>query len=181
VFKKVFGFVERSLAVAGLCFIVFHLGFGLSEIVSDSMSPTLQGDAGEPDNDVYLYERISTRFGAPSRQSLVVFEDGDGVRIAKRVVGLPGESLRIKDSQLEVNGTLLPPPAEGVRYLRAGKLRPRRDKPETYTVPEGTVFVLGDNSRDSYDSRFYGGLEEKRWRGRAVAVVWPPSRWSWVW
>jgi signal peptidase I len=174
-------FLERSLAAAGLFFLVFHAGFGLSEIVSGSMAPTLQGEAGEPNNDWYVYERVSTRFGPPPRRSLLVFQSSEGLQVAKRVVGFPGEALRIVDGRLEVNGRLIEPPAEGLRYLSAGRLRPRPDAGETHTVAEETVFVLGDNARDSFDSRFHGGLPPKRWRGRAVAVVWPPSRWSWVW
>lgn len=171
--------LERCLALTGAFFLVFHAGFGVSEMVSPSMSPTLEGDGDRSDNDWILFERISTQFAPPPRRKLVVFQSKEGIQVAKRVMGFGGESIRIVDGDLEVDGTLYP--VDGVRYLRAGRLRPRRNAAKTTRVEDDTVFVLGDNSRDSWDSRFVGGLERKRWRGRVVCVAWPPSRWSWQW
>jgi signal peptidase I len=174
--------LRDGLALTGAALLVFHAGFGLSEITSGSMGPTLQGEAGLPDNDWILYETVTTRFAAPPRQGLVVFDSKEGVRIAKRVVGFPGEALTAKDGRLVVDGAALPPPpdVEGYRVVPAGHLRPRPKQP-TYTVPEASVFVLGDDQGDSWDSRFFGGLPEARFRGRVVAVVWPPARWRWHW
>lgn len=177
--KRVFAFAERCLAILGLVFLVFHSGFGVSEIVSPSMSPTLEGEAGEPDNDWFLFETVSVKFAPPPRRKLVVFTSNEGTQVAKRVMGFGGERLRVHDGDLEVDGRL--EPVDGVRYLRAGKLRPRQDPRGATEVPAGTLFVLGDDSKDSWDSRFFGGLERKQWKGRVVGVVWPPSRWSWLW
>ncbi|RMG14429.1 MAG: signal peptidase I [Planctomycetota bacterium] len=170
--------LERVLAIAGAFFLVFHAGFGISEVVSGSMAPTLRGEAGRPDNDWYLYERISTRWGPPPRRSLIVFRSDEGVQIAKRVMGYGGETLRLVDGVLHVDG--IPVPVEDATYLRAGRLRPRREGEGT-RVEAGRLFVLGDNGKDSWDSRFFGGLRREQWRGRVVAVVWPPSRWRWLW
>jgi signal peptidase I len=178
--RRALRFAERSLAVSGLCFLVFHSGFALSEITSSSMAPTLSGTGGGPDNDWVLYETVSTRFNAPPRDKLIVFTSDDGVRIVKRVAGFPGEKLRIHDGRVEVDGlerTL----GDDVRYVRAGLLRPREGAPAVCEVPDDALFVLGDDSKNSWDSRFFGGLERNKWRGRVVGVVWPPSRWSWLW
>lgn len=176
-------FVERGLAVAGLLFLIFHGAFDVNEVVSNSMAPTLRGDgAGAAGNDWVLYETVSTRAAlAPRRSSLVVFRSDEGLLIVKRVCGLPGERLRVIDGRLEVDGALLPPPAPGVAYTRAGHLRPGPDGPRAYEVPAGSVFLLGDDSKDSWDSRYFGGLPVERLRGRAVAVIWPPARWTWLW
>lgn len=180
--RRALRFVERGLAVAGLLFLIFHAGFGTAEVVSGSMAPTLRGDGvGNETNDWVLYETLSTRAGAPPRAKLVVFRTEDGVLIVKRVGGLPGERLRLVDGALEVDGVLQPPPAPGVKYLRAGRLRMDKDGPLAYEVPAGSVFLLGDDTKDSWDSRFFGGLPVDRLQGRAVAVIWPPARWTWLW
>ena len=178
--RRLAGRAERAFAICGVFFLLFHAGFSVSEITSESMEPTLQGTAGEPDNDWILYETISTRFAPPPRDKLIVFTAEDGLRVAKRVVGFPGERLRIVDGALEVDGVRREL-GDGARYLRAGRLRPRRDIDGTCEVAPDSVFVLGDNSKDSWDSRFFGDLERTAGEGRVVGEVWPPSRWSWLW
>lgn len=177
-------FVERGLAVAGLLLLVWHGGFDAAEVVSGSMAPTLQGDgAGNAENDWIVYETVSTRLAAPTRHSLVVFRSEDGVMIVKRVTGLEGERLRLVDGRLQVDGAL-PAGAPDLRYLRAGHLRPSPEDPSggrDYVVPEDAVFLLGDDSKDSWDSRYFGGVPVRRLQGRALAVVWPPARWRWLW
>jgi len=179
--RRLARWTERCLAIVGLLFLVYHMGFEVTEIVSPSMKPTFTGEGpGHPDNDWVLVERISHRFVEPPRWSILQFQTKEGLRVAKRVAGFPGEELRVVARQLQVDGELLPdaPPAQ---YLRAGRLRPRRNTDTAYEVTGPGLFVLGDNSLDSWDSRFVGEIEPERWRGRAVAVVWPPSRWSWLW
>jgi len=171
---------ERCLAVIGAVLLVYQLGFDLAEVTSGSMAPTLATtDAGAAQNDWILSERLTTRFAPPPRLSLIQFQNEDGVKVVKRVVAYPGERVSVEDRGLRVDGA--PVPGAAVRYVPAGKLRPTSSGPRSYDVPEQSVFVLGDNSPDSWDSRFFGGLERRRWRGRVVAVVWPPSRWSWLW
>jgi len=182
--RRLLRFVERGLAVAGALFLVWHAGFDAAEVVSGSMAPTLQGDgAGNAKNDWIIYETVSTRLDAPARHALVVVRSEDGVMIVKRVSGLEGERLQIVDGQLQVDGAV-PAGAPDVRYLRAGNLRPSPEDPAAgrgYLVPEEAVFLLGDDSKDSWDSRYFGGVPLKRLQGRALAVVWPPARWRWLW
>jgi signal peptidase I len=176
-------FIERSLAVAGVLFLIYHSGFSTAEVISGSMGPTLNGTkAGDPTNDWVLYESLSPKVVTPPRGKIVVFRNEDGVLIVKRIAGLPGERLNIAEGgRLVVDGVVQAPPAEGVRYLRAGNLRPTPDRPATFEVPAGAVFLLGDDSKDSWDSRYFGALETERLQGRAVAVIWPPSRWRLMW
>ncbi len=175
--------VERVLAVVGILFLVYHGAFDLSEVVSDSMAPALDGEGDRPGNDLVLTERVSTLFGPPPRFRILMFRSAEGDLIAKRVVGYPGERLQVVDGALEVDGRLqgAADGAPPVRYLRAGRLRPRPGAPLRHEVGEEAVFVLGDNQRDSWDSRFFGDLPRERWRGRGVAVGGPPERWQWLW
>ena len=93
----------------------------------------------------------------------------------KRVIGTPGDRIEIKDGNLYVNGQLIdePPniPKERFYYNRGlfytqGEL----------TVPKGNYFVLGDNSYNSRDSRYWGFVPLAKVKGKAVFIIWPPRR-----
>ena len=88
----------------------------------------------------------------------------------KRVIALPGETIAVRDNQVLIDGEPLDEP-----YLRAG-IRMPDFGPEV--VPEGFVFVMGDNRNQSQDSRFFGPIPEEDIVGRAFVTVWPPGRWG---
>ena len=177
--RRALRYMERCLAFAGAVLIVYHLGFGVSEMTSGSMSPTLLGSvAGCASNDWILYEKLSP--GPPPRGRLIVFRSEDGITIVKRVVAFPGERVRVDSFRCLVDDVPLEAPA-GVRYYPGGNLRPTPQGNQSFQVEPGTVYVLGDDSSDSWDSRWFGGLGQEQWRGRVVAIVWPPARWRWLW
>lgn len=167
-------------------------------IPSPSMQPTLvKGDR-------VLVCRICTRLGEVDRGDVIVFADpnpspgeghgivggflrwlGEGIGVAqpededfiKRVVGLPGDNVEIKEGQLYVNGDPIAEP-----YLD-NAADTRSFGPQT--IPEGMLYVLGDNRLVSGDSRFppptgVGLVPEDRVIGKAFVVVWPVSRWAWI-
>jgi len=90
----------------------------------------------------------------------------------KRVVGLPGETVESRDGQVYVNGKRLIEPYLPTGTVTAG-LAP-------LTVPEGALFVMGDNRGSSSDSRVFGPVRRSSVVGRAVAKVWPPARASYL-
>lgn len=130
------------------------------------MSPTL-----EP-GDLILASRFSHLVRSPRPGDLVLFRhpdprEGPGL-VLKRVVAVPGDSVALTDDGLLVNGIPRLTPT-GERYLPKG----------TYlrlTVPAGAYYVLGDNTRASADSRYWGALPEDSLRGLAAAILWPPGR-----
>lgn len=173
--------LERLLAVYGLAALVHAACFGVCEVVSGSMAPTLVGQGpGSPGNDWVLYERVTPGWLKPTRDALVLFRGEDGVTIVKRVAAFGGERVAVEDGELAIDGARRPRPAGVARYLPMGHLRPRAGQ-APWQVPAGELLVLGDDQRDSWDGRFFGGLAPARIEGRAVAVVWPPSRWRWLW
>jgi signal peptidase I len=164
--------LEHLLAFTGLLFLLYHLGFEYGVMVSGSMAPTLSGTAVE-NGDRILVERISLRVRGPKRWEVLWFHNEDGAAVAKRVVGLPGERITIKDNRIYINGTELPRPAhlQNLIYYGYGKLHHGRE------IECGSgYFVLGDDSRDSYDSRYIGPVDPSRFEGRAWCILWPPAR-----
>jgi signal peptidase I len=159
-------------------------------VPSDSMRPTIQPD------DRIVVCRICTRIGGVDRGEVIVFDEPgpdeggigaalrglvEGLGVAspehpdfvKRVVGLPGDVIEIRDGVVTVDGVALDEP-----YLD-----PRIDtRPYgPIEVPDGMLFVLGDNRIDSGDSRFeppggVGLVPDDDVIGEVVWIVWPPSR-----
>lgn len=168
--------LERTLAVIGLGLIVYHAGFELTCVMSGSMAPLLKGrENGGP--DWALFERVS-KGRVPARFQVVSFTNEEGIQVAKRVVGLPGETVAITSRTLVIDGAPVASPegvGRGGGYLAAGNVHHR-----SYTVPEGHVYVLGDDSQDSQDSRFEGAIPLASIEGRAVLRVWPLARLKWL-
>ncbi len=127
-----------------------------------SMEPTLH------DNERVIVEKISYWLrGVPHRGDVVVLRmDGARDMLIKRVVALPGETVSIQGGQVFVDGVPLTEPWA----VRQGG----PDYPPTL-VPEGHVFVLGDNRSHSNDSRSFGPVPLANIVGHAVFVYWPPD------
>jgi signal peptidase I len=160
-------------------------------IPSGSMEPTLMP------GDRVLVEKVLYH---PDHGDIIVFEDpkpGDGPDrgivggflhwlsqglgfsqpvdedFIKRVIGLPGETVELRNGRLFVNGERVAQP-----YL-SGEPDVRDYGPKT--VPPGSLFVLGDNRLNSDDSRFgLGFVPEDRVIGKAFVLIWPPSRIGWL-
>ncbi len=137
-------------------------------IPSGSMLPTLEI------NDRLVIDKVSYRFTTPSRGSIVVFHPpaAAGAQFSreafiKRVIGLPGEVIEIKDGKVYADGTVLTEP-----YIEA---------PPDYvwgpeTVPQDAYLMLGDNRNNSDDGHVWGFLPSDRIIGRATIRFWPLDR-----
>ena len=117
--------------------ILFQGVFMLMYVPSESMSPTLNS------GDVLLGSRV---FSELERGDIVVFEK-DGSMLIKRIIGLPGEEVRIADDgTIFVDGKTLR--EEYVSFQREGQ-------EQIFQVPEGCYLLLGDNRQHSYDARYW--------------------------
>jgi len=108
------------------------------------------------------------RFRAPERGEIIVFRyPRDPSRdFIKRVIAVPGDTVEIKEGRVFVNGQLL-----NENYI----LEKTRGSYPLSTVPEGHVFVMGDNRNNSEDSRFrdVGFVSKDMIKGKAIVVFWP--------
>ncbi len=167
------------LAAVGGWSLLFPLVFETSRMASDSMAPLLRGTGpqGRDAPDTVLIETRFTTGAAPERFQVVAFmDDALDILVTKRVVAFAGETLVVtREGGLLVDGVAYPAPegvGRGRGYIPTGNVA--RGKP--FVVPAGHVYVLGDDSQDSYDSRFTGPLPLDHIRGRVLARVWPLHR-----
>lgn len=129
-------------------------------VSGDSMNPTLL--SGER----MLVEKVSYCLDLPKRGDILVCHfPGYRDNFVKRVVGLPGETVEVRDGLLYIDGM----PLDESGYWRDVMWRDT----EPYTVEEGAVFVMGDNRNHSEDSRVHGAIDQKQIVGRSFFVFWP--------
>lgn len=137
-----------------------------AEVISGSMEDTLQID------DVYLGSRLSYVFGDPERGEIVFFKfpDNEEETFVKRVIGLPGEKIEIRDGKVYINDATEPLYEP---YLRE---TPRSEDFGPVVVPEDSYFMMGDNRNHSSDSRawntFY--VTKDQLLAKAWLRIWPP-------
>jgi signal peptidase I len=174
--RRAFRWLERVFALFGVLCLLYVLTVDLSIVTSPSMSPTLQGKNVD-DGDRVVTEKVTRWFRQPRRWEVIAFTRDDGVQLMKRVAGLPGESVQLsKDRRLLIDGKPVEmPPGLNQRYLRFGNLF--EGKP--IACGEG-YYVLGDDLKDSDDSRFNGPVKPSRLIGRAWLIVSPWNRFGFV-
>lgn len=122
------------------------------------------------DDSVFPVAQYETYTGI--RKFLYNVFDYQKVNYVKRVIGLPGDTIEIKDGKVYRNGEEL-----DEDYVREGNLtEPQVDKYSRVTVAEGTLYVMGDNREQSKDSRTFGCIPEERVNGKVMIRVWPLTK-----
>ena len=129
-----------------------------------SMNPTLQH------GEYVLVSRLAYKTGTPERGDIIVFSYPIDQKqdLIKRVIGLPGETVTIRNSEVLINGEKLQETYIAQPPIYSGE----------WTVGEGQLFVLGDNRNDSKDSHQWGLLPIENVIGKALLIYWPPPEWN---
>ncbi len=141
------------------------------KIPSGSMRPTLM------EGDKLFVNKYVYRFEAPKPGDIIVFKYPVDPKkdFIKRLVALGGEKVEIRDGKIIVDGKTLDDPKLFGKFFYYNH-DPYGAPGETIQVPENNYFVLGDNSGNSTDSRFWGFVPKKNVLGKAVFRWWPLNR-----
>lgn len=150
--------------VAGITFLIIHFVGQRTVVNGVSMQPTLS------DGDNLIVDKLSYRFRDPDRFDIIVFPQGDGRYFIKRIIGLPGENVRIdEDGFIYIDGEKL-----SESYGKEVIQNPGLAK-DGIELGADEYFVLGDNRNDSMDSRMaeVGRIAGDRIMGRAWLRIYP--------
>lgn len=149
-----------------LIFIMVYV-FSITQVVGSSMSPTLK------ENEVLFLNKAQYKFFDVKRGDIVSLEYADTKYLIKRIIGLPGEKVEIRNNQVYINDVKLEE-----NYL---------EEKLTYddfsindlgykVIPENMYFVLGDNRENSLDSREIGLIKKEQIKGKIFMKFWPISK-----
>jgi len=158
--------VLETLVLSVVLFVGINTVSARIRVDGESMVPTLVS------GEYVIVSRLSYRFGTPQRGDIIVFHfpRNPQEEYIKRVIGLPGDEVQVKDGQVYINRQLL-----DESYLKV-----KMDYTGTWSVPAGQLFVLGDNRNNSSDSHDWGTVPMDYVVGKALLVYWPPLDWGLV-
>ena len=162
-------FLETVVVALVISIVLYLFIMTPHEVIGNSMHPTYQ-------NGEYLMaNKLLYRFQDPQRGDVIIFKYSDTQDFIKRVIGLPGDKVMLKDGHIYINDQLLDESAylsnsiytNGGEFLHEG---------ESITVPDNEYFVCGDNRPHSSDSRTFGPISKDDIKGKAWLVYFPFSQ-----
>jgi signal peptidase I len=150
-------------------------------ISGPSMESTMFSD------DRVLVSKLAYEVGEIDRGDVVVFDratmNGNKIEhddLIKRVIGLGGESIEIRDCVIFIDGAKLEEPYLPSRDISLTNLSDRCGvvNMDAITIEDDEVFLVGDNRPQSFDSRMFGAIKKDLVIGQAFVIIWPPNSWS---
>ena len=161
-----------TLILAAVIFFGLQFTIQHSVVISPSMTPSLQV------NQHLIINKVVYKFREPERGDIIVFRSPNNQQddYIKRIIGLPGESVEIKEGTVYIhkgNGNVLPLDEPYVVEMARNAFRGR-------TIPDNEYFVLGDNRNNSLDSRNGWTLPRENIIGKAWISLWRPEWWGFM-
>lgn len=162
---------KRVRIMIGLVFLIILVAINLAigsgkllieKVISESMEPTL-----------LVGDRLLCDVNAvPRRYSIVVLKDPEDVegKLVKRIIGLPGDRIQLRDGLLYVNGVQEVSDKVSANVINWNDINVK--------VPDDKIFVMGDNRNNSFDSLNFGPVPFDDVLGVVTAIVWPRGRWG---
>ena len=164
IWKELWEYIKMIIFVVVVVLIVNNFLLINARVPSESMEKTIMT------GDRFLGNRLAYLFDDPERFDIVVFKypDDESQLFVKRVIGLPGETVEIKDGKVYINGSETPLDDSFTPETPTGDYGP-------YVVPEGSYFMLGDNRNHSGDSRFWKQpyVQKEKIVGKAILRYFP--------
>ncbi len=153
--------IVLSAAIFGYAIITF--GFQTLTVIGPSMNPTLE------DGEIVIVNKLVYNLSEVKRYDVVAYSliEEDGYYDIKRVIGMPGETVTIKDGYVYIDGKQLQNPPFDVKIITAGLAS------DTITLDDGEYFVMGDNVNNSEDSRYsnVGNISEVEILGKVSYII----------
>ena len=164
--KRFFLDLLETVGLALILFVVINSVSARVRVDGYSMLPTLH------DGEFVLVNKLAYRMGNPSRGDIIVFRSTTeaNLDLIKRIIGVPGDRIVVAGGHVSVNGQPL-----DETYINASP-----NYSGEWRVPDGKLFVLGDNRNDSSDSHMWGYLPEPNIIGKALLIYWPPPEWAMI-
>ena len=164
IWKELWEYIKMIIFVVAVVLVVNNFLLINARVPSESMENTIMT------GDRFFGNRLAYLFDDPERFDIVVFKypDDESQLFVKRVIGLPGETVEIKDGKVYINGSQTPLEDSFTPETPTGDYGP-------YVVPEGSYFMLGDNRNHSGDSRFWKQpyVEKEKIVGKAIFRYFP--------
>lgn len=171
--KEIAAWIAELAIVLAMAFVfVYYIGMRTS-VVGQSMSPTLES------RQEILVNRFVYSFSGPKPNDIIVFLPNGNEKshyYVKRVIGVPGDTVQIKDGAVYVNSELFDEAAETAAILDAGLAE------DEIVLAEDEYFVLGDNRNNSEDSRYanIGNIKKEYIIGKAWFIISPHKRFGFL-
>ncbi|WP_114571099.1 signal peptidase I [Exiguobacterium flavidum] len=170
--KELFSWIKALVVALVIAFIIRNFLFVPVSVDGESMMPTLQ------DRDRMIVNKVPYYFDEPERGDIIVFHATEERDYIKRVIAVPGDTVAYRDDVLYINDKKVDEPyldpfkdeMEGLPLTNDFTLEEVTGETE---VPEGKVFVLGDNRQNSKDSRMIGFIDESQIVGTTDVVFYP--------
>lgn len=174
-FKSIFNRENAEVIITAVVLALIIRTFVVQafKIPTGSMKPTLI------EGDRILVNKFIYRFTEPKRGDIVVFKYPEDTKkdFIKRLIAVEGETVRLRDGNIWVDGVLIEEPEEIRQIYYYNKPdTPYGEEGMLIRVPEDNFFVLGDNSASSRDSRYWGFVPKRYLVGKAFIIYWPLTR-----
>lgn len=165
----IFSSIEAIVVALAISVVLYLFFMTPHEVVGSSMFPTYQN------GEHLIANKILYTISKPKRGDVVIFKYSEEQDFIKRVIGLPGERVSIKDGKYYVDGTLLKESSylDSTVYTSGGEVLHEGEELE---VPQGMYFVSGDNRPHSSDSRAFGPIDLPDIKGKVWLIYFPFDR-----
>lgn len=167
VVKELYDWIKDIFIASLVTLFIIHFLFQNTQVIGDSMEPTLQ------DGNSIIINKLIYRFVSPKREEIIAFKNPNDSSeyFIKRIIGMPGDQLEVKEGKVYINNNIL----EETYIFESMDLEIIGNMDYPIVIPQDNYFVMGDNRNISFDSRYkeVGLIHKSSISGKALVRIWP--------